>query len=175
MSRPGKGLGNKNFFIRLSNWEYWPSYIVYMPLYIYFVWLAIKARSLWFWSASNPAIETGGMLGESKIDIFNFMPDSIKPLTLLIKTGTSLQAVQHIIGENQLSFPIICKPDRGEKGFQVAKIDNTSQLEKYIFLNRVDYLIQPYCDLPMELGVYYYRYPWEEKGKVFSVVKKEFL
>lgn len=170
-----KGLKTKKFFIKLFNWEFWPMYIVYIPLYTYYVWLVIKARHPWFWSASNPGIETGGMLGESKIEIFNIIPPEVKPVTLLIRAGTSMHSVLNILKENDLSFPIICKPDRGERGFQVAKVTNEMELESYIIRNKVDYLIQSYCDFKMELGVYYCRYPWEEKGKVFSVVKKEFL
>ncbi len=175
MKRPGKGLKNKKFFIRLFNWEFWPMQIVYIPLYIYFVWLALKARSLWFWSASNPGIETGGMLGESKIEIFDIIPEHIRPVTLLIQPGTSLQEVVSKVEAHQLSYPIICKPDRGERGFQVAKIHNEQELKNYIEKNKVEYLIQSFCNFRLELGVFYCRYPWEEKGKVFSVVKKEFL
>jgi len=170
-----KGLSTRRFFIRLFHWEYWPSWAVYMPLYIYYVWLTIKARSPWFWSASNPGIETGGMLGESKIEIFNIIPDHLKPLTIYIKTGTSLHAILNILKENNLTFPIICKPDRGERGFQVAKVINETELQQYILKNKVDYLIQPYCTFPVEMGIYYYRYPWEKTGKIFSVVQKEFL
>lgn len=150
-------------------------HMVYFPLYIYYVWLAIKARSPWFWSSSNPGIETGGMLGESKIKIFHAIPDEFKPVTLYIKSGTSLSEVLHIIHDYQLAYPLICKPDRGERGFQVSKIRNEKDLEDYIFRNKVDYLIQPFCDYKEEMGVYYRRYPWENTGKVFSIVQKEFL
>jgi hypothetical protein len=170
-----KGLKIKKFFIRLFHWEFWPMWIVYLPLYIYYVWLLIKARSPWFWSASNPSIDTGGMLGESKIEIFNIIPDHLKPPTIYIKTGTSLHVLLNIIKENNFVFPIICKPDRGERGFQVAKIHNEKEFENYVDKNKVDYLIQPFCPFPLELGVYYRRYPWEETGEIFSVVKKEFL
>ena len=170
-----KGLKRKRFFIRLLHWEFWPMYIVYIPLYIYYVWLALKARNPWFWSASNPGIETGGMLGESKMDIFNIIPSHLKPVTLFIQSGTSLYSVQNILKEKELSYPIICKPDRGERGFQVSKVHNEKELEQYIMKNKVDYLIQSFCNYPLELGVYFCRYPWEEKGQVFSVVKKEFL
>lgn len=175
IEQPLKGLKNKKFFIRLFNWEFWPMYLVYIPLYLYYVWLAIKARNLWFWSASNPGIETGGMLGESKMDIFNIIPAHLKPTTLLIKPGTSLNIVLGFLSENKLSYPLICKPDRGERGFQVAKVNNEQELNVYILKNKVDYIIQSFCDFKLELGVFYCRYPWEEKGKVFSVVKKEFL
>jgi hypothetical protein len=170
-----KGLKIRKFFIRFFNWEFWPMWIVYIPLYTYYVWLTIKARNPWFWSASNPGIETGGMLGESKMEIFNIMPDHLKPTTILIKSGTSLKIVMNILKEKELSFPVICKPDRGERGFQVAKINNELELENYLEKNKVDYLIQPFCNFPMELGIYYCRFPWEPTGKIFSVVKKEFL
>lgn len=148
---------------------------VYFPLYVYYVWLAIKARSLWFWSSSNPGIETGGMLGESKIKIFNVIPDAYKPVTLLIPSGTPLSQVLHLLNQHELTYPLICKPDRGERGFQVSKIRNEKELAAYIERNRVEYLIQPFCSYPVEMGIYYRRFPWEKTGSVFSIVQKEFL
>lgn len=175
MSKPVRGLKTRRFFIRLMHWEFWPMQIIYIPLYIYFVWLAVKARSLWFWSASNPGIETGGMLGESKIAIYDMIDDKLKPFTLLVNPGTKLDAVTTSLTENNIDFPVICKPDRGERGFMVTKVNNLEELGAYVSKMKVDFIVQSFCDYPMELGIYYCRYPWEETGHVFSVVKKEFL
>lgn len=79
---------NSPFFIRLRSWEYWPFSLVYLPIFGYWLWLSIKARSLFFFSASNPSIETGGLLGESKIDILNRISDEFKPKTLFVPAST---------------------------------------------------------------------------------------
>jgi len=54
---------------KITHWEYWPFELVYFPVVLYYFWLSIRARSFFFFSASNPSIETGGMLGESKFGI----------------------------------------------------------------------------------------------------------
>jgi hypothetical protein len=64
-----------NFWTRLTNWEYWPFSVIYFPVFFYWLWLSVKARSLFFFSAANPSIESGGMLGESKYRILKNVPD----------------------------------------------------------------------------------------------------
>ncbi|MEP6789425.1 MAG: M24 family metallopeptidase, partial [Acidobacteriota bacterium] len=49
---------------KLTHWEYWPFGIIQAPLFFYYPWLALKSRSLFFFSASNPGILMGGMFGE---------------------------------------------------------------------------------------------------------------
>ena len=46
-------------YIRLTSWEYWPFGIVQAPIFIYWLWLSIKARTPFFFSASNPGIQIG--------------------------------------------------------------------------------------------------------------------
>jgi len=59
------------FHIKASSWEYWPMWLVYLPASLYFIYLSLKARSFFFFSAANPSIETGGMFFESKWSIFS--------------------------------------------------------------------------------------------------------
>ncbi len=51
-------------------------YIANIPTYFYWIYYAICARSLFFFSAANPAIETGGLFGESKEAIFDQIPEA---------------------------------------------------------------------------------------------------
>ena len=48
-------------------------------------------------------------------------------------------------------------------------------MNDYLDICPVDFLIQEYIDLPIELGIFYYRYPDEKEGKVTSIVKKKML
>jgi len=52
---------------RWWHWEFWPAWIFYPPVGIYYLWLAIKYRGLTLPTAANPGIFSGGMVGESKI------------------------------------------------------------------------------------------------------------
>ena len=39
----------------------------------------------------------------------------------------------------------------------------------------MDYHIQEYVDYPLEVGIFYYRYPDAETGHISGIVGKEFL
>lgn len=156
---------------KLTNWEYWPFSVLYFPVFFYFGWLALRARSIFFFTASNPSIDFGGMLGERKSEIFDIIPDKYIPITKLIKRGDISAALSE---GNNIGFPLIAKPDIGERGIWVSKIDNEGELEKYAKRCPVDFLLQQLIDYPVELGVFYVKYPGQ-KGKVTSIVRKEFL
>jgi hypothetical protein len=170
-----KKFRHSNFIIRLASWEYWPFGIVQFPLIMYWLWLSLRARSLFFFSASNPTIVLGGMLGESKYDVLKLIPDPYKPKTILIKKSAAKDYVLKQLLENGFSLPVIFKPDQGERGFMVKKITMEAQLESYINTLQKDFLIQEFLDLPVELGVFYTRMPDELSGYVNSVVVKDML
>ena len=170
-----KKFRNSNFIIRLTAWEYWPFGIVQFPLFIYWLWLSLRARSLLFFSASNPTIVLGGMFGESKNDVLNLIPDQYKPKTILVETPASVERVLQLLKDHEFSFPVIFKPDLGERGFMVKKISSSDQVGSYIKTLNKDFLIQEFLDLPIELGVFYTRMPDKPEGHVTSVVIKEML
>src|SRR5688572_9109986 len=104
------------FFIKLFNWEYWPFHIVYGPVYLYWFWLCVKARSVFFFNTSNPSIINGGFLMESKKEIYDLIPDAYYPRTLFFISGTGFEQVMEDVRANQLRFPLIGKPDIGMQG-----------------------------------------------------------
>jgi hypothetical protein len=163
------------FMIKLIHWEYWPFHLVYGLLYPYWFWLCLKARSLFFFSASNPTMENGGFLMESKKQIYDLMPQKYYPRTLLFEAGTSVREVWHQVEHDEFSFPLIGKPDIGMRGMGVQKLHDKEELEAYIRSSRVNFLIQEAIPYEMEAGIFYYRLPGEAKGHVSGIVYKEFL
>jgi len=164
-----------NFFIKLTNWEYWPFGIIQAPIFLMWAWYALKERSLFYFSASNPSILTGGMMGESKFDILKRIPDSVKPKTVLVKLPTDKTRLLEILRQSGFSFPVIFKPDLGERGWLVRRIKNEADIEKYLSEIKIDFIIQEFVDLPLEFGVFYTRFPSEQNGFVNSITGKEFL
>lgn len=164
-----------NWLIRLSSWEYWPFGLVYLPIFLYWAWLSLRARSFFFFTAANPSIPFGGMRGESKIDLYELVPKAVQPLTRLIPAGLPQAKLADELAAAGLEYPIIVKPDIGERGTLVEKLDHEAALHTYHAQMQVPYLIQEYIDLPLELGVFYYRLPNEEQGVVSSIVVKELL
>ncbi len=163
------------WWIKLTHWEYWSFSVFYFPIYFYAAWLMLKARSFFFFSASNPGIENGGMLGESKMKIFDVIPDRYKPKTKLLDANINQAEFDQLLEEMTLSYPFILKPDIGERGWMVKKITNQSQLRSYLSEIKVPFLVQEFIDWPIEMGVFYYRLPDEESGKVTSIVVKQML
>ena len=166
---------NINFFIKIRSWEYWPFGIIQAPLFLYWLWLSLKARSLVYFSASNPGILMGGMFGESKFEVMENVPIPYKPKTFLVKLPTTQEDVLNLITENDLHFPVIFKPDLGERGWMVKKIRSAQDISNYLKAIKIDFLLQELVDLPLEFGVFYVRYPSEGEGKVTSIVGKEML
>jgi hypothetical protein len=170
-----KKVSRSNFIIKFKSWEYWPFGIIQFPLFIYFGWLALRARSPTFFSASNPGITMGGMLGESKFDVLKKIPLQYTPVSIRIDKSLSANQVLEILKTNHLNFPVIFKPDLGERGFMVKKISNQHDVEKYLKQIKIDFIAQEFVDLPLEFGIFYTRNPKDTRGKVTSVVMKEML
>ncbi|MDI9365175.1 MAG: D-alanine--D-alanine ligase [Flavobacterium sp.] len=165
----------KSFYIKLRSWEYWPMWVVYFPLGFYYTYLAIRARSFFFFSASNPSIETGGMFFESKWSIFKLMPSSYYPATILIEPKTELAVIEAQLIAADIHFPIIAKPDRGERGWCVKKLHHLTQLAQYMAQTPIPFLIQAYVNYPVELSIFYYRHPNSANGTITSVTYKKLL
>jgi len=161
------------FFIRLLHWEYWNSKIVYAPLYPYWLWLSIRARSFFFLTAANPAIKNGGFIMESKKDVYDLLPQPLYPRTLHFAQGVEAEKVFARIDSENLNFPVIAKPDFGERGLGVKKIYDAPTLRDYIARIPVDFLVQEFATQQYEVGIFYYRYPGQAKGNISGIVSKE--
>jgi hypothetical protein len=103
------------------------------------------------------------------------VPEEVKPRTLLIKLPATVSSVQEKLRENNLSLPLIFKPDLGERGWMVRKIKSENDIQQYLKEIKIDFLVQELVELPLEFGVFYVRYPDEPVGKVTSIVGKEML
>lgn len=170
-----KKLLNRPFFIRLLHWEYWPFHVVYGPLYFYWLWLCLKARSFFFFNTSNPSIQNGGFLLESKWSIYKLLKQAYYPSTLYFRKHSRPLEVIQLLRRNSFQFPLIGKPDIGMKGHAVKKLDNEEELIEYINHSKVNFLIQEFIPYEKEAGIFYYRFPGEKNGHISGIVEKEFL
>jgi hypothetical protein len=57
----------------------------------------------------------------------------------------------------------------------VKKLENEDDVVAYATSCKVDFLVQEFIPYENEVGIFYYRYPDEEKGRLSGIVKKEFL
>jgi len=54
---------------RLRHWEFWPLWVVQLPIVAWVLLLGLRHRSLTLFTAANPGIPDGGFVGESKAAI----------------------------------------------------------------------------------------------------------
>ena len=164
------------FYVKWTNWEFYPMYIANIPTVLIWLYFAIRARSLFFFSAVNPAIETGGVLGESKINIYEHLPTNILPKTIFIsQSERKIESILTKIKQVGIPLPFIVKPNVGERGFLVKKIETLNEFEKYFDNINVDFLIQEFVAYPLEISVLYHRMPDQLKGKITSICVKKNL
>jgi hypothetical protein len=166
---------HRPFFIRLFNWEYWSFRAVYLCIYPIWLWLALRARSFFFFAASNPSIKNGGFLNESKKDIAAIIPEQFHPKTVFFALPANGDIVLQELQRAGLQFPLIGKPNIGGRGRGVKALRNEADVKAYVQQAFLDFHIQEFVSWKNEVGIFYYRYPGQQKGTISGIVRKEFL
>ncbi|WP_244288859.1 DedA family protein [Leptospira levettii] len=169
----------KNFLLqwnKLSQLEFWPSSLFYLPLIPYLIYLAVRYRGIRYLTATNPGIIASGIAGESKYEILNLIPNKYIAKSCLVSANKKdpETLIKHWLSQNNIKFPIIAKPDKGERGFLVQKIHSIQELKVVLQNYPIDWLLQEWIEGPFEVGIFYYRYPNESHGMIFSVTDKVF-
>lgn len=161
---------------RLTRWEFWPRWAFYPPVVVYVLWLGIKHRSLLLFTAANPGIEAGGFVGESKWKILQGLVRARKRVaaTELLRAEVGLparlQAVERLVAAGG-GWPVVLKPDIGERGAGVAIVHSSAQAERYLVHSRGDVLLQEFIP-GREFGLFYYRAPGDLRGTLYSITDK---
>ncbi|MCA9245151.1 MAG: VTT domain-containing protein, partial [Phycisphaerales bacterium] len=162
---------------RVYRWEFWPMWVFYAPLVPWIIWLAIRHRGLTLPTAANPGIPLGGWVGESKADILRRLPAESIAACEVIPDGpieNRLSAFDEAMTRLSLTFPVILKPNAGERGSGVRLIQTRQAAEEWLSQTRGDGLVQAYHPGPYEAGVFYYRLPDWKRGRIFSITDKRF-
>ena len=137
--------------------------------------MCLRARSFFFFAASNPAIENGGFLNESKKDIYAIMPPGLSPKTSFFSLPANADFVLDQLKRDGLTFPLIGKPNIGGRGRGVKALKDEADVRAYVQNAFLDFHIQEFVAFRNEVGIFYCRYPGEAKGHITGIVRKEFL
>ncbi len=165
---------------RWRHWEFWPAWVFYPPVAIYYLWLAVKYRGLTLPTAANPGIFSGGMVGESKMatlrQLMASQPDFTAEAELLAGNTLDerLASLREICERRRLAYPFILKPDVGQRGAGIKLIHGEEQALAYLKQTSAPLLVQRFAEGPREAGIFYYRFPHESRGHIFAVTEKIF-
>jgi membrane protein DedA with SNARE-associated domain len=164
-------------FARWRRWEFWPPWLFYAPVTVWIGLLTLWHRGLTTITAANPGILDGGTVGESKYRIYTALPAEWTIPTLLIEPGTRDRRLSDLIEQTSRrgwTFPFILKPDVGQRGIGVRRIDTWEDAGKYLSAVPIGVIAQPYHPGPFEAGVFYYRVPHWPRGRILSMTDKVF-
>jgi hypothetical protein len=165
----------KSFWEKAGNWELWPFKLRYFLISPVWLWYCLRSGSLWFFSSSNPTLTFGGLDGEPKREMYDLLPKEYYPKTIYISPKDDFEDIKKLLQQNGFQYPFIVKPDVGAKGLLFRKIDKEDELKFYHEKNPVDYIIQDLVMYPLEVSVFYYRYPNEEKGVITGFIQKDLM
>ncbi len=168
----------KNIRLRIQKykrWEFWPSYIFDIPVYMYFLYLAIRAKHLWFFTNVNPNMTLSGFAWYGKEEDLDKFDPKYLPITIFVTEGHDHEYIEKQMKQIGISYPCIAKPTLGRTGRDVKKIHNTKQMKTYLKRVHEDILIQEYIDYPLEFWIFYYRMPNETHGHITGIVEKKFM
>lgn len=154
------------WFLRKVRWEFWPAWAAYLPLIPAFLFLAVRHKSTTVFTAANPAIYTGGLLEESKSSILQSIGEqsAVAPWELM-RPGLPV--------DGERAFPVVCKPDVGERGRGVKIVRSPQQLIDCLAAAVTPTIVQTYVG-GMEFGIFYYRRPNQVHGRISSITFKVF-
>lgn len=163
---------------RVWRWEFWPAWLFYLPLAPWLAYLALRRGGLMAATAANPGIVPhGGVVGESKFAILSKLPTEWIVPSVLVEPAPVDERVGCVIREMAArgwSFPLILKPDAGQRGAGLRKIHDPAAMRSCFEANPRAVLAQTYHPGPFEAGVFYTRIPGEPRGRIFSITDKLF-
>ena len=159
----------------MTRWEFWPAWAIYPPVVGHMLVLALKHRSLTVFTAANPAMPAGGVIGESKIDILRGLGREGVARSVCIDAALSadqrLAMVDDFLAGEGLDLPVVFKPDQGQRGTGVVVVRTRQELEGLVERMRVDTIVQEFVP-GLEFGIFYVRRPSDARGRILSITQK---
>lgn len=166
----------------VSFFEFWPGWLFYAPVVLFWILKAFRYRSATLPALANPSIDAGGICGESKNDILHLAGPVARPwiadytgmTTSGHVDGNDLAMAEVLMAAKGLSYPIVAKPDMSCNGVGVRLVENAAALKAYLagFPRATRLQLQALVTYEGEAGIFYIRHPGAPHGRITSVTLK---
>ena len=178
------GMPNLNFEKKkvVSFFEFWPTWLMYLPVVFQWLALSIRYRSLTLPLLANPKLPLSGMVGVPKSELLEqatgLCEDAILPWRIHVITSESLeQQTQRLMSDlasEGFELPFVCKPDIGCRGSGVKLMHTIEHVREYIqsYPEGAQIMIQKLASWEPEAGVFFVRKPGQAKGEIISLALK---
>jgi membrane protein DedA with SNARE-associated domain len=165
---------------RWLKWEFWPARLFYLPVGLNYIRLGLKYRGLNLPTIANPGMLTGGIVGESKHaimqDLVRTSPAFAAKTALIGRQGPKerMEQFEQLCLEQGLSLPVVLKPNIAQRGSGFKLVRTPKDARDYLSQVRGEVILQEYAPGPREVGIFYYRFPGQERGRIFAITEKIF-
>jgi len=164
---------------RWLKWEFWPATLFYFPIGLNYVRLGLKYGGFNLPTIANPGMYTGGLVGESKsatlVQLSRTSPVFTARSGLIPgKAPARMERFEELCREHQLELPVVLKPDVAHRGSGFKLVRAWGEAGDYLNQVNEDVVVQEYAPGPCEAGIFYYRFPHEERGRIFAITEKIF-
>lgn len=165
-----------------SFFEFWPTWVMYLPVVLQWLALSLRYRSLTLPLIANPTIPLAGMVGGSKDLLMSQSSgacrEAILPWTLHVVDDAPLAAqCKALLTAAQaagITLPFVCKPDMGCRGSGVKLIRSEEQLHATLdaYPSGAGMVCQKLASYEPEVGIFYVRHPQQQSGEIASLTFK---
>jgi len=166
----------------VSFFEFWPGWLMYMPVIVQWIGLSVYHRSLTLPFLANPDLTLSGMVGVPKSELMTQAKGLCKEAILdwvIFDVNEKMPQEQaeawiSSAGKSGIHLPFVCKPDIGCRGFGVKLVKNVKQLAGIIesYPKGTSLMCQELASWEPEVGIFYVKDPESGKGDVVSITSK---
>ena len=178
------GMPNLNFEEKkvVSFFEFWPTWLMYLPVVFQWLALSIRHRSITLPLLANPKLPLSGMVGVPKSELLEqatgLCEDAILPWRIhVINSESPEQQAQKLMTRlttEGFVLPFVCKPDIGCRGSGVKLMYTIEHVTEYLrsYPEGAQIMIQKLASWEPEAGVFFVREPGQAKGNIISLALK---
>ncbi|MBT5032839.1 MAG: D-alanine--D-alanine ligase [Proteobacteria bacterium] len=166
----------------VSFFEFWPTWLMYMPVVFSWLILSLRHLSLSLPLIANPRIPNSGMVGFSKNDVLIQGDEHSQKYILPWITYTvtdhpldqQVDLIMSRLAESGLKLPIVGKPDMGCRGAGVNLLNDKNDVTNYLRHYSIGgvFMLQRLADWEPEAGIFYVKLPDENTGRITSIALK---
>ena len=166
----------------VSFFEFWPTWLIYLPVGVQWLILSIRYGSLTLPLLANPKLPLSGMVGVPKSELLEqatgCCEQAILPWRIHVVNTESpeLQAESLMMRLKAEGFtlPLVCKPDIGCRGSGVKLVHSLEQVAAYIqsYPLNTRVMLQKLASWEPEAGIFFVREPGQAEGKIISLALK---
>jgi membrane protein DedA with SNARE-associated domain len=159
---------------RWTRFEYWPMGLFYLPVFALVLARALRGQGTHF-TAANPALPLGGFVGESKRAIYELLAEARAPLPRMVFLpaggGARREIVRGWLGPEGPGFPLVVKPDVGQRGDGVRIVRDEGELGAVLRVAEEPLVVQEFVPGD-EYGLFCARETPAGPARLLSITKK---